>query len=81
MKIAANFKYFYDPVQVVFYGNGKEGFGDSGLSANIVEMHKGLLKNFKEMKDLKYITSSCYHLAVIIEMLKYIRRKIIVSKL
>ena len=35
MRIAANHNYYYYPEQVVYYGNGKRGFGDSGLSANI----------------------------------------------
>ena len=81
MKIAANYNYYFDPKQVVLYGDGKSGFGVSGLSANIYEMHKGLLKNFREMRDLGYISTPYFYFAVLIENIKYIRRKIIVSKL
>lgn len=79
MKIAANYDYYYDPKQVIVYGDGKSGFGDSGLSANILEMHRGLIKNFKEMRDLGYISSLFLFFAIIIEKIKYIRRKIIVN--
>lgn len=78
MKIAANYNYYYDPKQVIVYGDGKSGFGDSGLSANILEMHKGLIKNFKEMRDLGYISPLFLFFSLIIEDIKYIRRKFIV---
>lgn len=81
MKIAARYGYYYDPEQVVIYGDGKGGFGDSGLSANILEMHKGLIKNLKEMESLGYISKKYMVFSIIIENIKYLRRKIIVSKL
>lgn len=79
MKIAANYNYYYDPKQVIVYGDGKSGFGDSGLSANILEMHKGLIKNFKEMRDLGYISPIFTFFALLLEEFKYIRRRIIVK--
>ena len=79
MKIAANYYYYYDPMQVLVYGNGKSGFGESGLSANIKEMHKGFLKNIKEMYKLGYISFIFYKFALCIENIKYIRRIIVVG--
>ncbi len=75
MRIAANHNYYYYPEQVVYYGNGKRGFGDSGLSANIEEMHKGIIKNIKEMKSLKYYGFCFYLLSIVFENIKYYRRK------
>ena len=78
MKIAANYNYYYDPRQVVVYGDGKEGFGESGLSANIKEMHRGLVKNFIEMHQLGYISKIYLILAILIEEIKYARRRTII---
>lgn len=79
MKVSANYNYFYDSDCVICYGNGKDGFGESGLSKNIYEMHKGILKNLKEMKELNYIKFNIYIIALIYENIKYLRRKIIVK--
>ena len=77
MKIAANYNYFYSPEQVVYYGNGKRGFGESGLSANIAKMHEGILKNYKEMLKLKYINMPYYLFSVAFEYCKYCRRLLV----
>lgn len=77
MKIAANYNYYYDPKQVVVYGGGKEGFGVSGLSANIKEMHKGLVKNFIEMYKEGYISKIYLGFIIVIEKIKYVRRRMI----
>lgn len=79
MKIAANYNYYYDPKQVVYYGFGKRGFGDGGLSGNIYEMHVGFLKNFSEMKKMGYISKGTYVLAILFEDVKYLRRKMLVK--
>lgn len=78
MKIAAKYGYFYDSQQVVTYGDGKSGFGESGLSANIDKMHEGLSKNIVEMKDLGYISYTFYVWSIFVEWVKFLRRKIIV---
>lgn len=79
MKIAANYNYYYDAKQVVTYGDGKKGFGDVGLSANIAKMHEGIVKNLKEMKSLGYISTVYYCFSMIVEKIKYIRRIMIVK--
>lgn len=78
MKIAAKYGYYYDSQQVVTYGDGKSGFGESGLSANIGKMHEGLVKNINEMKDMGYISYSFFLWSIFIERIKFLRRKIIV---
>ncbi len=80
MKIASKYGYYYDPVQVVIYGDGKRGFGDTGLSADIQEMHKGLLKNMNEMYSLGYIDKFYLYYSIIIENVKYVRRKWITGR-
>ena len=79
MKIAANYNYYYDSKQVVNYGDGKKGFGDSGLSANIDQMHEGLKKNIREMKQLGYISNLYCMFSLLIENCKFLRRKLIVK--
>lgn len=78
MKIAANYNYFYDPRQVVVYGDGKEGFGESGLSANLKEMHRGLVKNFREIYQLGYISKIYLAFVILVEEVKYARRRILI---
>ena len=49
---ARNFGFFLNE-KMINYGDGKSGFGHSGLSANIVEMQKGFQKNLKYNKENK----------------------------
>ena len=77
MKIAAKYRYFYDPTQVVNYSNGKRGFGQSGLSGNLKGMHQGVVKNLKEMRTLGFVSVGVYFSALIYEDIKYLRRIII----
>jgi hypothetical protein len=50
--------------QVVLYDQGKNGFGQSGLSSNLYEMEKGELLNLKFAYDHDYISSTKYRVAV-----------------
>lgn len=77
MKIAAKYRYYYDPALVVFYGEGKRGFGQTGLSGNMKGMHRGVLKNLKEMRGLGYIGLGTYLTAWAYEQVKYLRRLLI----
>ena len=79
MKIAAKYRYFYDPLQVVNYSNGKRGFGQDGLTGNLKGMHDGCVKNLREMLKLRYIGSGIYIIAMAYEQVKYLRRIIISS--
>lgn len=79
LNIAARYKAYYLPVQVVYYGGGKRGFGVSGLSANMPGMYRGNVRNLKEMKEKGYIGSAFYIRARAIQYMKYLRRKLIVA--
>lgn len=59
------------------FGDGKPGFGHSGLSGNLKEMEKGELKNLKFTYKEKYISLGYYLIAVFYSVLKYSRRLII----
>jgi glycosyltransferase involved in cell wall biosynthesis len=64
---------------LVLYDQGKSGFGQSGLSANLKEMEKGELRNLKFAYDSKFISFSKYSFAVGFSVLKYFRRILIVK--
>lgn len=79
LKICSKYNLYYYPELLIIYGRGKRGFGDSGLSANLVEMYKGNVKNIKDLllrKDIGYIL---YILLRIYYYLKYVRRILIVT--
>ena len=65
--------------QVVLYGQGKVGFGVSGLSANLKEMEKGELRNLSFAYQHKFISLFTYLIAVFYSILKYVRRVLIVK--
>lgn len=62
------------------FGDGKSGFGVSGLSGNIKEMQKGEIKNLKFALNKNFITKSIFLIAYIFSYIKYFRR-IIITKL
>jgi glycosyltransferase involved in cell wall biosynthesis len=63
---------------LINYGNGKRGFGQSGLSANLVQMEIGELKNLVyAYKVLRLPFFACCN-AVVYSMAKFIRRIFIV---
>lgn len=77
MKICESYNYYHLPVQLVCYGDDKRGFGMSGLSANLKEMHKGSVKNIKELKNKHIISRSFYWFLRLFYSLKYMRRILI----
>jgi glycosyltransferase involved in cell wall biosynthesis len=79
MRVAELFKCVLLNEQLIYYGQGKDGFGVSGLSANLEEMERGELKNLKFAYKKKYISLTTYLIAIIYSILKYIRRIFIVK--
>lgn len=78
-RIICEGKSFYMmPESLVITGGGKPSFGHSGLSANLLAMHKGENKNFSELYRDKRIGLVKYILVRIYTKFKFIRRKIIV---
>lgn len=80
LKICANYKYYHLPIQMVYYGGGKPGFGFSGLSANLKEMYEGNIKNIKELKKDSLISGKFYVFLRLFYWFKYVRR-ILITKL
>lgn len=59
---------------LVLTGGGKRSFGESGLSANLKEMEKGIQKNIREMYKNKRISVVEYGFYFLFSKLKYIVR-------
>lgn len=78
IRIANRFNCYFCNMKVINYGDGKSGFGASGLSANLKEMHKGFNKNLKFAFENQLINSKQYFLARMLESIKYLRRIVIV---
>lgn len=77
LRIAAKYKCILVNEGLVEFGDGKPGFGHSGLSANLKEMEKGELKNLQMAYESNYISSFIYGIAVFYSIVKYVRRIII----
>ena len=59
---------------LVLTGSGKRSFGESGLSANLKEMEKGIQKNIREMYQNKRISVVEYGFYFLFSKLKYVAR-------
>lgn len=79
IRVSKEFRCFLLNQKVVNYGQGKAGFGVSGLSSNLLEMEKGELKNLNFALNEKYITHFTYIIAVGYSVLKFVRRILIVK--
>lgn len=79
IRIAKNHTCILLNEKVVNYGQGKSGFGYSGLSSNLKEMEKGELKNINYAFKKKYINILTYIIAISYSILKYFRRILIVK--
>lgn len=79
IRVASKFNCYFCNLKVINYGDGKAGFGDSGLSANLKEMHHGIIKNLNFSYKSGLISFSQFIAARIVSELKYIRRIIIVG--
>lgn len=79
MRIANNYTCILLNEQLILYGQGKIGFGVSGLSANLLEMEKGELKNISFAYQNNYISFFTYLVAVLYSIIKYFRRILIVK--
>lgn len=79
MRVANQFNCGLVNKQLVLYDQGKQGFGQSGLSANLKEMEKGVLRNLRFAYNNKFISFFKYVFAVFFSLAKYLRRIIIVK--
>lgn len=79
MRIASNYTCILLNEQLILYGQGKVGFGVSGLSANLKEMEKGELRNLSFAYQHNHISLLTYSVAVLYSIIKYFRRILIVK--
>lgn len=76
-KVAAKGNYFFLPEKLVQIDIGKDFFAESGQSANLKEMHKGTLRNIKELRESKDISFAFWFVMRIFYQMKYWRRIIL----
>lgn len=79
--LAAHCGLYYVEDELVFCGNGKRSFGESGLSGNIQAMHNGVNVMMRKACEKGYINKLQYIFLLGYEKFKYIRRKAIVGKI
>lgn len=79
MRVAKEFNCYFLNQNLIIFGDGKSGFGESGLSANLKEMEKGELKNLNFAYNQGWINPFLYSFTVFFSVLKYIRRVLIVK--
>ena len=78
--VHAGFKCYLLNVKLTLFGlDNKQGFGDGGLSGNLVEMQKGETRNHKHALKNFSIPIYIYFIARLFSNLKYIRRLVIVK--
>lgn len=80
MKICSKFNYYYLPENMVVCGSGKPTFGFSGLSSNLIEMHKGTIINIKYLKNKSLISLKFYIFLRLFYHLKHVRRTVLTKK-
>ncbi|WP_195927081.1 glycosyltransferase family 2 protein [Turicibacter sanguinis] len=68
------------PESLVITGNNKPSYGYSGLSANLIEMHNGEMKNIQELVKRNQINYIQYIFFILYLKLKYFRRIFIVKR-
>lgn len=78
-RIAAHYKCILLPEVLVDYGCGKQGFGASGLSANLVSMEKGELRNIWRAYSRDDCGFVIFVIAVSYSIAKFARRVIVTS--
>lgn len=71
--------FYYLPDSLVTTGNGKNNFGDRGLSGDLEKMHLGTLKTLVKSRENKLISRTMYCFYKIFYELKFLRRKLIVK--
>ena len=71
--------YISDSLEIA--GGKKKQFGERGLSANIKEMHNGVIRNYKIVKNNHSISCMHYIMLKLYEDVKYVRRIILTRQM
>lgn len=79
LRIAENYNFYVQQVQLVEYGGGKRMFGVSGLSGNLKGMFRGNLTILKKAYRRQTLSRSGYILFYLWNVIKYFRRLMIVK--
>ena len=79
-RIALQYKLYYIPQSFEIAGKNKHPFGESGLSANLKEMHVGNILNIRDLYLQRRISIFFYIFLLLYYNLKYLRR-IVVTKI
>lgn len=74
LRATAHNRLFLLPEKLVIAGSGKRSFGESGLSANLAEMEKGIQKNIRELRQNKRLSALQYFLYFAFSKFKYALR-------
>ncbi|MBO1385601.1 hypothetical protein BVJ60_12555 [Vibrio cholerae] len=77
VRICAIADFYYLPESLVITGNGKPNFGDSGLSANLPAMERGVNLILQKCLNRKLISVYTFLLLKLFYKAKYIRRILI----
>lgn len=76
MKVSREHSMALLPESLAIAGSGKRSFGAAGLSANLPEMQKGIMKNVSEMYAAKRLSLAEYRFFYLFSKLKYYVRLI-----
>lgn len=79
LRVVREFNCFILNKNLIIFGDGKSGFGESGLSANLKEMEKGELRNLKFAYKQGWVNPMLYTFTVCFSLLKYFRRILVVK--
>lgn len=78
LRLCQSGDFYYMPDSLVVTGNGKYNYGESGLSSNLIAMHKGTLHTIDKLVTSRGISKLKAMLFKAFYFLKYIRRVAIV---
>lgn len=79
-RIAYYYPLYYIPITYEIAGGNKCQFGESGLSANLKDMHKGNMRNVRYLKKEEKISFFFYLFLLAYNYAKYVRRILITEK-
>ncbi len=81
VKVCSKYKYIHINKRLVYFGQGKAQIGSkSGLSSNLKQMNEGAKKNLREFYEIGIINGIQYLAFIVLNSVKYVRRKVIAKK-
>jgi glycosyltransferase involved in cell wall biosynthesis len=78
LRIAYQAEFYVIPDTLGVYGKGKRGYGVSGMTAKLKEMHRGEIEAIDNIYSIKGINPFIYHVSKLFMRIKYMRRKFVV---